>query len=480
MKHITKVLLGIFFGIIFSSVYSQNENNPWSISLGTNGSDFFEENLFSIQELSDPNIKPGLSKISVARHIKGGLSGSLSGSMNKIKYIGWAPEEANDFSYEIENLTYVSFDGLVTYNFKKLISKRNNFFLDPKLSIGAGYFWLEDQGYFSANLGAGFDFWLSENLALTIETLYKGVVTEYGQEDEEKNYIARGTDGINNVSFETSHLQHHLGVKMAFGGKDTDGDGVYDKNDECPETPGLAEFNGCPDTDGDKIIDKFDECPEEAGLKEFNGCPDTDGDRIIDKEDDCPEVAGLKEFNGCPDTDGDKIIDSEDECPEEAGPAENNGCPLPDKDGDGILDENDMCPEEAGTAENFGCPVSRDLTEEITKALKQYEKAILFDSSKATIKAQSEVVLKDIVKIIKDYPKAKFLIEGHTDNRDTKESNQILSELRAASVEAYLIDNGIEGDRLSVKGIGEEKPIATNRTAKGRKLNRRVEVKLMN
>ena len=140
MKHFTKVLLGIFFGIIFSSVYSQNENNPWAISIGTNGTDFFEEELFSIQELSNPNFKPGLTKLTVARHIKGGLSGSLSGTMNEIKYIGWAPENANDFSYEIENLAYVSLDGLFTYNFKNLISKNDNFFLDPKLSLGAGYF----------------------------------------------------------------------------------------------------------------------------------------------------------------------------------------------------------------------------------------------------------------------------------------------------------------------------------------------------
>jgi len=480
MKHTIKALLGVFFGIICTSVYAQNENNPWSISVGTNGVDFFEEELLSIEELSNPNLKAGLNKLTVARHIKGGLSGSLSGAMNEVKYIGWAPEEAKDFSYETENLAYVSIDGLFSYNFKNLISKKNNFFLDPKLSLGAGYFWLEDQGYFSANLGAGFDFWLSENLAITIESLYKGVIAEYDQNNNEENYTARGLNGNGNVSFETSHLQHHFGIKMAFGGKDTDGDGVYDKHDECPETPGLEAFNGCPDMDGDKIIDKLDNCPEVAGLKEFNGCPDTDGDKIIDSEDDCPEIAGLKEFNGCPDTDGDKIIDSEDECPEEAGPAENNGCPLPDKDGDGVLDENDMCPEEAGTAENFGCPESRNLKEEITKALKQYEKAILFDSAKATIKAQSEVVLKDIVKIIKDYPQAKFLIEGHTDNRDFSKSNQVLSELRAASVEAYLIDNGIEGDRLTAKGVGEENPITTNRNAKGRKLNRRVEVKLMN
>jgi hypothetical protein len=68
-----------------------------------------------------------------------------------------------------------------------------------------------------------------------------------------------------------------------FGGKDTDGDGIYDKDDACPEVAGLAQFNGCPDTDGDGIQDSEDACPEVAGLAAFNGCPDTDGDGIADK-----------------------------------------------------------------------------------------------------------------------------------------------------------------------------------------------------
>ncbi|MFI1773831.1 T9SS type A sorting domain-containing protein [Thalassobellus citreus] len=62
---------------------------------------------------------------------------------------------------------------------------------------------------------------------------------------------------------------------------DTDGDGIFDKNDACPDVPGIESLNGCPDTDGDGIEDSVDDCPNEVGLAEFNGCPDTGGGDVI-------------------------------------------------------------------------------------------------------------------------------------------------------------------------------------------------------
>jgi hypothetical protein len=85
--------------------------------------------------------------------------------------------------------------------------------------------------------------------------------------------------------------------------KDTDGDKVNDKDDNCPDTFGLVEFNGCPDSDEDGIPDTEDECPDEYGLEEFNGCPDTDEDGIPDNKDDCPEEYGYERYNGCPNND---------------------------------------------------------------------------------------------------------------------------------------------------------------------------------
>ena len=222
--------------------------------------------------------------------------------------------------------------------------------------------------------------------------------------------------------------------------------------------------------------DKDDQCPDVAGLKEFNGCPDTDGDGIQDKDDECPEVAGLKEFNGCPDTDGDGVADKDDKCPDEKGPKENNGCPWPDRDGDGVLDKDDECPDQKGTVANNGCP---EVTQEDQKKLNEFAKAILFDLGKATIKPQSAETLDNIVKVLNDFKNAKFSVEGYTDSTGNTAKNIKLSEERAYSVKAYLVEKGINPARLSAKGFGPENPIADNKTKKGRELNRRVEINLV-
>jgi len=154
----------------------------------------------------------------------------------------------------------------------------------------------------------------------------------------------------------------HFGFNFTFGRtkKDSDGDGIVDKYDHCPDVFGLKEFNGCPDTDADGFQDSKDECPTVAGT--LNGCPDTDGDGIRDSLDNCPKIAGIKAFGGCPDTDGDGIQDSKDDCPKEYGSKKYNGCP--DTDGDGILDKNDSCKTVMGEKENNGCPWGdRDMDE---------------------------------------------------------------------------------------------------------------------
>jgi len=234
------------------------------------------------------------------------------------------------------------------------------------------------------------------------------------------------------------------------------------------------------DQDGDGVLDKVDECPEKPGPKENYGCPwpDTDGDTVLDKDDKCPEEAGEVDNDGCPwlDTDGDGLLDKDDGCPDIAGPIENSGCPWPDTDGDGVLDKDDNCPDVPGTVANNGCP---EVTEEVQKTLNEYAKTILFDSGKSSIKSESNKVLADIVNILKEYPTAKFTVDGHTDSAGSAKLNQRLSDSRANAVKDYLVSNGIDQFRLSAAGYGEDRPIATNKTRAGRAQNRRVEINLV-
>jgi OmpA-OmpF porin, OOP family len=332
--------------------------------------------------------------------------------------------------------------------------------IDPSLHVGGGYTWFGDASAGTVNGGLGLTLWFTEQVGLNWTSTYK-----------------HSFDDTRNPSIDVpSHLQHSAGLSFKFGAKDTDNDGIYDKDDACPEVAGLKQFNGCPDTDGDGIEDSKDSCPEVAGSVEMNGCPDTDGDGIADKDDACPEVAGIKSLGGCPDADGDGITDKKDNCPEVKGPKENNGCPWPDKDGDGILDKDDKCPDVKGTAANKGCP---EVSEEAIKRLNDYAKTILFDTNKATFQQRTYPVLEAITAILKEYPSSNFSIEGHTDSDGKDDANMKLSDERAAAVKNYLIEKGISSSRLTSKGFGESMPIDTNKTKAGKANNRRVEVKLV-
>ncbi|GAA3621102.1 DUF5723 family protein [Flavivirga jejuensis] len=279
----------------------------------------------------------------------------------------------------------------------------------------------------------------------------------------------------------------YAGLKIpVYQGKprDKDDDGVIDKLDACPKVAGPIDNNGCPwgDADGDSILDNVDACIEEAGPEENKGCPwgDADGDSVLDNVDTCVNVAGPQENNGCPwpDTDGDGVLDKDDACVDVVGIVANNGCPWPDTDGDGVLDKDDTCVDVVGTVANNGCP-EPEVTVEVQKTLNKYAKTILFYSGKSSIKKESNEVLKEIIKILNEYPTAKFRIEGHTDSIGSKTLNQRLSDSRANSVKKFLVDSGIDAFRLDALGYGESKPIASNMLKAGRAKNRRVEINLV-
>ncbi len=463
MKHLSRFLVASLLVLGFSTANAQDENNPWAVSIGVNAVDIFptggdlpvQGDIFDEYfNVSDHwNILPSVSRLSVGRYIGEGFVFTVAGTVNKIDVVG---ELGNGDNATADDLSYYAADGTISYSFKNLLKSK---WLDPYLGVGGGYTWVDELGAGTANGTLGFNFWISENLAFNIGSTYKHVFEDY-----------------ETGSYPPTHFQHNAGLTFAFGGKDTDGDGVYDKDDECPEVPGLPEFNGCPDTDGDGITDAKDDCPDTAGTAEFNGCPDTDGDGIPDPKDECPTVAGLANLNGCPDADGDGITDAKDGCVNEAGPVANNGCPYQDKDGDGVLDKDDSCPDVVGTVANNGCP---EVTEEVQKTLNSYAGKILFDSGKSSIKEQSNAELEKIISILKEYPTAKFKIEGHTDSAGSAKSNQRLSDSRANAVKNYLIGHGVDEFRLSAIGHGEAYPIASNLTRAGRAQNRRVEINLV-
>jgi OOP family OmpA-OmpF porin len=188
-------------------------------------------------------------------------------------------------------------------------------------------------------------------------------------------------------------------------------------------------------------------------------CPTTPPGRVVDA-------------TGCQlDTDGDSVIDAEDQCPDTpAGAAvDARGCPL-DSDGDGVPDFRDDCPDsEAGAkVDERGC--YRVLEEQVT-----IDMNIEFATNEATISPDHVPELSRVVKILREYPNADAVIEGHTDSDGAASYNQSLSERRAKAVYDYLIsDAKVNASRLRWAGFGESRPVASNDTSAGKQRNRRV------
>ncbi|MGB1410785.1 MAG: OmpA family protein [Flavobacteriaceae bacterium] len=387
------------------------------------------------------NIVPAVTRVAAGRYLGDGFTFNVAGTFNKISKLGDA---------RTEDLVYYAADGGLTYTMRDQIGGP---WLDPSLGVGGGYTWVDEVGFGTLNATASLRIWVAENLAVNFQSTYKHAMEDFG----------------------ITHFQHSVGASFKFGGKDTDGDGLYDNEDACPEVAGLPQFDGCPDSDGDGVEDRNDACVDVAGLAQFNGCPDSDGDGIADPQDACPMAAGVAALNGCPDSDGDGITDGDDSCPEEAGPSSNGGCPFYDADGDGVEDKNDQCPDIAGTASNNGCP---EVTIEVINQLNEYSKTILFDTGKTSISEESAAVVQDMADVMSAYPNAMFEVEGHTDSVGSAKNNQKLSEARAQSVHDALVALGIDDARLSFIGYGEDRPVASNNTAAGKAENRRVEVSL--
>ena len=273
------------------------------------------------------------------------------------------------------------------------------------------------------------------------------------------------------VNYETSnyHFFHSIGVYGL----------IVPKKEEVKTLPPVPVMEKPKDSDSDGITDDKDKCPLVPGVEKYDGCPvpDTDKDGINDDNDKCPTVPGLARYQGCPipDTDKDGINDEEDKCPAVPGVARYQGCPVPDTDGDGVNDEEDKCPTVAGVPENHGCPV---IKEEVKKKVDYASQNILFAIGSYKLLATSNKGLDEVIKILQSDAELKLSIDGHTDNTGTAEKNQTLSENRASAVKDYFVKKGIEASRLTSAGHGQDEPIADNKTAAGRKKNRRVEMKL--
>ena len=304
-------------------------------------------------------------------------------------------------------------------------------------------------------VGLGFEFYMNDTWAINLEA-----VNHFALDD----HVDTKVRGSRNDSW----LTLAAGISINFGKpKDTDGDGIIDKEDKDPlhaeDFDGFEDEDGKPDLDNDNdgILDKDDKAPMEPedkdGFKDDDGVPDPDNDNdgILDVNDKAP--------NSPEDIDG-----FEDE----------DGKPDPDNDNDGILDIDDKCPNEPETINGYededGCPDKKpEIAVEKGKAI--VLEGVTFASGSANLTENSKIILNKVVNTMKENPEIEVEIRGYTDNTGNKNFNYKISQRRADSVKEYLVRNGIDSSRIQTKGFGPEEPIAPNNTKEGRAKNRRIE-----
>jgi outer membrane protein OmpA-like peptidoglycan-associated protein len=312
----------------------------------------------------------------------------------------------------------------------------------------------------------------------------------------------------------TMYFWPKRGMEVAAGmgfnwgyGMDRDHDGIIDKLDKCPTIPedrdGFQDEDGCPDYDNDNdgIPDSLDKCPnvpeDKDGFQDQDGCPDYDNDNdgIPDSLDKCPNVPedkdGFQDADGCPDydNDADGIPDSLDKCPnipeDIDGFEDADGCPDYDNDKDGIPDSVDRCPmvpevfngykDEDGCPDTVPTPIVAKPTVKEMQVLNTKLRDINFKTASAELLPASYAALDYVTSFLRQYSQLKYEIQGHCDSRGDEDYNLLLSAARAGTVRAYLLSKGIADSTLIGIGYGKARPIADNKTAAGRALNRRVE-----
>jgi outer membrane protein OmpA-like peptidoglycan-associated protein len=356
----------------------------------------------------------------------------------------------------------------------------------PFISLGGGASQLKassggdaiDQG--NAEVAAGVRLWLTDAVGLRLEA---------------RDIMWMGKEDIGDPLAHTMVVGGGLTFALGAKPRDTDGDGVPDRKDKCPDTPVGATVNaeGCPsDSDGDGVLDGIDACagtPKGATVN-ATGCPsDQDGDGVFDGIDACADTPKGATVNatGCPsDGDGDGVLDGLDQCEgtPKGAQVDERGCPK-DGDGDGVADGIDQCPDTSPglKVDVTGCPI--ELIERETELLDTGMirlQDVNFTTGKADILPESQGTLDVVAQVLTKWPELRIEIGGHTDSRGSNAANQRLSEARAQSVRDYLTGKfpALKSDQFSVKGYGESKPVLPNTSDLNMAKNRRVEFVVLN
>lgn len=422
----------------YSLVFGQTKDLPNSFTYKVIGIDTYSpylEQLFSFDEQTF-----GFSAV-YNRYLNESLSLSLPFRFGQMNY----PYDVQDF---YEGWTFYAQDVAIKYNFFTANDKK----VRPYISGGLGFMYIqqaEENWETQIPIELGISYELEKGLFLQLSTSYRlsngadawhnGIGLQFNFDTKGKETETVSTRSLSSTDLTTSSsqsmddydfyidiLDDHRTSKMEVS--DSDNDGIPDVYDLCPDVAGDEMLEGCPiaDDDMDGLANHEDKCPNIAGMLEFAGCPDTDNDRIPDALDECPKEAGTKSCNGCPDFDGDNVADYLDKCPTEKGEFNNEGCPSVD----------------------FG-----------DTELKGILEPVVFDKFNYDLDSTDISNLNYIIQVLENRSDAVLNISGIAFDSNNKEINDYISTQRAKACFDYLIEKGVDENRLIYQGLSNKRQV---------------------
>ena len=412
----------ILFLLFNTSLFSQNNENQWIVSAGYSAVDLYpsgakegkpyypQGKIFEDYFNVSDHWNFGGPTISISKLIVKSFYLGIEMSVNEIKKI--EGQDKIDFPY---------YSGEVFL--KKTFNNRKK--IRPFIKSGFGISGI-DRGlfgdsipfsqYFSKTLSPSFgvQFRLTDHIGFEISSSFNKAIDKKG----------------------ITHLRHNASLYIGLGDTDKDGDGIINRKDKCPKIPGDLEFNGCPDTDGDGIPDPEDKCPEVSGELVNNGCPGAEN---------------LSQEN--------KILDDEN--------LETQiGTESP------TISDNISSIDQQSSEDKLGAFEDKKISK-IT--LPDEQMLIYFPANSSRVLGKTTIKkLKNVVSTLLNQMDLKVLLEGHSSNDGDFTINLNLSQQRVNIIKDFLIGEGIESNRISVKALGEDEPIFDNNTSQGRALNRCV------
>lgn len=294
--------------------------------------------------------------------------------------------------------------------------------------------------------------------------------------------------------------------------EDTDGDGIIDPKDDCPDVPGPKSNRGCPVEEPETVIQESvptdDPQPEEG--KSDSPSKEEPVEDPVKEETPVKEESLTKEIDPAEAARQQAIAQAQQKAREQAEEArkkreearkqqleaerlarEKEQLSMDrelykDSDDDGLVDKYDQCPDIPGPMENAGCPVEEPQTEEIQPEVAENVvpeenilETIFFKTGSDYLNGNSRLRLNRVAAFLRKNPEARVKATGHTDDVGDGESNEELSELRSKAALKYLESVGIDPNRVDIEFFGKEKPAYPNKDEASRAKNRRVELILI-